>query len=148
MSITIHFSPDEETEFREQAERRGLEVGEYVKLLARDGRTRAGKQQNNPNGTVSPDGRDYGPAAGNVDPTGRVYDPAAAIALLEELMQGDEDEQRETMAFLRKALDEDRPGQRSIFGKGVNPYPADYVPSDEAPKWLKSYGEDDAQAEA
>lgn len=34
---------------------------------------------------------------------------------LEVLLEGDEEEQRETFAFLRKALDEDRPCYRRIF---------------------------------
>jgi hypothetical protein len=55
------------------------------------------------------------------------YDPAAAIAALDSFDEGDEEEQRETLNTLIEALDRDRPGQRRIFGKGINPVP----PSDE-----------------
>ena len=124
--ITIAFSPEEEAEFREQAGRRGMDIGEYVKLLARGGGTRQ-----NPNGYASPDGYDYGPAAGNLDPTGHRYDPAAAREFLRALSETDaygaEEEQQETFDWLQKAVDEDRPGQRSIFGKGVNPYLPDII---------------------
>ena len=36
-------------------------------------------------------------------------------------MEQDEEEHRETLRVLRKALDEDRPGQRRVFGEGTNP---------------------------
>lgn len=81
--------------------------------------------RDNPNGYVSSDGHNYGPAAGNLDPTGHRYDPAGARDLLRTLAEtdayGTEEEQRETFHWLQKAVDEDRPGQRSIFGKGINP---------------------------
>ena len=35
---------------------------------------------------------------------------------LDALEAGDVDEQRETLALLKKALDDDRPGQRRVFG--------------------------------
>ena len=57
----------------------------------------------------------------------RPYDPAAAfaaLAALDSFDEGDEQEQRETLDTLIEALDRDRPGQRSIFGQGVNPMPS------------------------
>ncbi len=42
-------------------------------------------------------------------------DAAALSRLLEEWMQGDEAEQRETFEFLRQALDEDRPAGYKFF---------------------------------
>jgi len=36
-------------------------------------------------------------------------------------MEQDEDEHRETLRFLRHALDEDRPAQRRVFGAGNDP---------------------------
>lgn len=53
----------------------------------------------------------------------RAYDPAAFIALLDSFDEGDPDEQRETLDYLKAALDRDCPGQRSIFGEGINPMP-------------------------
>ena len=53
------------------------------------------------------------------------YDKAAAIALLDSFATSDEygtaEEQRETFAYPERIVDEDRPGQRSVFGKGYNP---------------------------
>ena len=42
-------------------------------------------------------------------------DPAALTKLLDEWMQGDETEQRETFEYLRQALDEDRPDGYKLF---------------------------------
>jgi hypothetical protein len=38
-----------------------------------------------------------------------------ALRALEILLEGNEEEQRETFAFLRRALDEDRPSYRKVF---------------------------------
>lgn len=45
---------------------------------------------------------------------------AATIAALDAFMEQDEDEHRETLRVLRQSLDEDRPGQRRVFGEGRN----------------------------
>ena len=37
------------------------------------------------------------------------------LRALDALLEGDEEEQRETFAFLKKALDEDRPSYRNLF---------------------------------
>jgi hypothetical protein len=42
-------------------------------------------------------------------------DPAVLARLLEEWMQGDEAEQRETFEFLRQSLDEGRPAGYKLF---------------------------------
>lgn len=42
-------------------------------------------------------------------------DAAALARLLDEWMQGDETEQRETFAVLRRSLDEDRPEGYKLF---------------------------------
>lgn len=41
--------------------------------------------------------------------------PSALAALLDEWMQGDEAEQRETFELLRRSLDEDRPDGYKLF---------------------------------
>ena len=46
---------------------------------------------------------------------------AATLAALDSFMEQDEKEHRETLRVLRVALDEDRPGQRRVFGEGANP---------------------------
>jgi len=53
----------------------------------------------------------------------RPYNQAALIAALDSFDEGDAEEQRETLAYLKMAIDRDRPGQRSIFGEGINPMP-------------------------
>ncbi len=52
-----------------------------------------------------------------------VYDPAALVAVLDSFNEGDAEEQRQTLEYLQTAIDRDRPGQRRIFGEGVNPMP-------------------------
>ena len=37
------------------------------------------------------------------------------LQALDTLLEGDEEEQRETFAYLKKALDEDRPSSRKLF---------------------------------
>ena len=37
------------------------------------------------------------------------------LRALDALLEGDEEEQRETFAFLKKALNEDRPSSRRLF---------------------------------
>jgi len=46
---------------------------------------------------------------------------AATLAALDLFMEQDEAEHRETLLVLRRALAEDRPGQRQVFGEGANP---------------------------
>lgn len=46
---------------------------------------------------------------------------AAWDALLDSFSDGEEEDHRETVAVLAKALNEDRPGQRRVFGTGTNP---------------------------
>ena len=43
-----------------------------------------------------------------------------AITLLKSWWYGDEDEQRETLAFLKRVLDEDRLSYRKLFDGGYN----------------------------
>ena len=53
--------------------------------------------------------------------TPRAYAPEATLALLASVDEGDADEPRETLDYLKVAVDRDRPGQRGIFGEGINP---------------------------
>ncbi len=45
---------------------------------------------------------------------------AATLAALDSFMEQDETEHRETLRVLRQSLDEDRPGQRRVFGEESN----------------------------
>ena len=40
---------------------------------------------------------------------------AAAIKVLDSFLEGDEEEQRETLKVLKKAMNDDRPGGRKLF---------------------------------
>ena len=42
---------------------------------------------------------------------------AATLAALDSFMEQEEEEHRETLLVLRRALAEDRPGQRQVFGE-------------------------------
>jgi hypothetical protein len=42
-------------------------------------------------------------------------------AMLDSFAEGDAEDQHETLTILERAIDEDRPGQRRIFGEGYNP---------------------------
>lgn len=46
---------------------------------------------------------------------------AATLAALDSFMEQDEEEHRDTLRVLRQALDEDRTGQRRVFGIGDTP---------------------------
>lgn len=94
MAIVIQLEPEKEARIRARAAAYGQEVGDYLVSVA--------ERQD--------------------------YDPTAAIALLDAFAHSDdygtEQEQRETLEYLERVVDLDRPGQRSIFGVGFNP-PAD-----------------------
>ena len=47
--------------------------------------------------------------------TGKKKEITAKIRRLRSLLDNDEKEQRETFAYLKKALDEDRPSNRRLF---------------------------------
>jgi hypothetical protein len=51
----------------------------------------------------------------NTDAVSRPKARAETVGLLRTLLQGDEQEQRETFSFLKQALDEDRPASRKLF---------------------------------
>jgi|GEM_PF-6466028 hypothetical protein len=58
---------------------------------------------------------------GNVDPNGQVYHVADALAALEALRNATSPVPDEQWAAFEREVDRARPGQRSIFGQGVNP---------------------------
>lgn len=55
------------------------------------------------------------PRVGAQEHTGWEQRVQATIDLLQSWQEGDEQEQRETWEYLKKALDEDRPSQRKLF---------------------------------
>lgn len=96
MTITIDLPPDMAARLSTEADRQGKDVPEVVRGLVEQRFT----------------GRPV-----------RAYDPAALTALLDSFDEGDPEEQRTTLEYLKAAIDRDRPGQRSIFGEGMNPMP-------------------------
>jgi len=53
--------------------------------------------------------------------------------MIDSFREGDPEEQRACFEQLKKDLDEDRPGQRSVFGTGFNPpLPQNLAGEDEA----------------
>ncbi len=96
MTITIDVPPDMAARLSTEADRQGKDVPEVVRGLVEQ--RFAGRPV-------------------------RTYDPVAFIAALDSFEAGDEKEQRETLEYLKMAIDRDRPGQRSIFGEGINPDP-------------------------
>lgn len=101
MTITIDVPPDMAARLSTEADRQGKDVPEVVRGLL---------EQRSASRPV------------------RAYNPVAFIAALDSFDEGDPDEQRKTLEYLKVAIDRDRPGQRSIFGEGINPMP----PTDES----------------
>ena len=103
MTIVLNLPPDKEAELQARAAAMGQGVDEYVLAVALPEAASVAGQK-------------------SVPPP---YDPAAAIALLDAFATSDKygtaEDQRETLAYLERVVDEDRPGQRSAFGKGYNP---------------------------
>lgn len=106
MSITIDVAPDVEQRIQIEAAQQGQDA---TVLLRRVMEERFGA----PRPQAKPD----------------FFSPesiAAWEAMIDSFSEGDEREQRETLEWLRTHLDEDRPGQRRVFGPGYNPpLPAD-----------------------
>ncbi len=57
----------------------------------------------------------------DLPPPGVSAHNARLIALLDSFDTGDTDQQRHDLAEFEAGLDAARPGQRSIFGEGINP---------------------------
>lgn len=95
MTIMITLPPTEEARLQEEAAAQGQDMDAYAHALLAERL------------------RSTGPQA--------AYDPGAALALLDSFLEQDEAEHKETLAVLRHAIDGDRPGQRSVFGQGINP---------------------------
>lgn len=93
MTVTINLSPAEEARLQQESAMRGQSVDTVAQEML-SARLQA-------EGMSAP------------------YDPAAAIAVLDSFMEQDEAEHKDTMAILRRALDEDRPGQRRLFGAAM-----------------------------
>jgi hypothetical protein len=51
----------------------------------------------------------------NAEPTGEQASIQALVHSLRALLDGDEQEQRETFEYLKQALEEDRPSNRRLF---------------------------------
>jgi hypothetical protein len=59
--------------------------------------------------------QDWNPTVSGHSRAKQIQKNQAAIELLRSWRQGDEQEQRETLAYLKRALDEDRLSDRKLF---------------------------------
>ena len=57
----------------------------------------------------------------DISPEERARRNAALIKVLDSFLEGDEQEQRETLAVLTKAMNDDRPASRKLFPDDVTP---------------------------
>ena len=93
MTITIELPSDVAASLMRRAAQQGQDVAGYVRQMAEREAT-------------------------------AVWDaPALAAwdALLDSFDAGEAEDHRETISALAKALNDDRPGQRRVFGEGINP---------------------------
>ena len=101
MTITLTIPQDKEAELKAKAAAHGQDVADCVLSIA------------------------LPETPQHISVVPQPYNAAAAIALLDAFATSDKygtaEEQRETFAYLERVVDEDRPGQRSAFGKGYNP---------------------------
>lgn len=105
MAVTLNLTPELEKQLVQEAQENGIPLSDYVQSLMQK--------------TLKSRGVSAHPARPK-------YDREAMLALLDEFennheMYGTAQEQHETLAYLKIAIDADRPGQRSIFGEGRNP---------------------------
>lgn len=107
MTLTLHLPPDTEEALAEAAEQQGTTPEQAAEQALRERFTPKSK-----------------PLPQWATPLTRPpYDPAKALATLDSFDDGDAEEQRETLSVLMESIDRDRPGQRRIFGEGINPMP-------------------------
>lgn len=95
MTIIIQLPPEVEAQAAAQARAQGMELAQYLPTLI---------EQSLP-----------------MQAQARAAHNAATSALLDSFMEGDPQEHRETLEYLQQAMDEDRPGQRRLWGTGFNP---------------------------
>lgn len=108
MSITIDVAPDVERRIHLEAAQQGQDVPALVRGVLEERFGAPAPRQGGKPDFFSPESI------------------AAWEAMIDSFSEGDEQEQRETLEWLQQHLDEDRPGQRRVFGPGYNPpLPAD-----------------------
>lgn len=105
-SLKIDLTPEQEARLATKARRNGVGVDDYLHRLV--------------------EGEAFGDGAGIQAPAPRAkYDREALLTLLDDLENTDKygtaEEQRETLEYLKQAIDANRPGQRRVFGPGNNP---------------------------
>lgn len=120
MNVTIDLPPEVADRLARKATGGGQDLAGYVRHLAvRDAGAADGQALAEWDALI--DSFAEGEADDHPD---RPYNVAGLVAALKAFDADDEQEQRETLGCLRTALDRDRPGQRRVFGEGVNPMPA------------------------
>lgn len=116
MTITIEITSTREKHLRRQAQRDGLTFDQYMKRVLE----KIADEEVFGEAFSTPAKRHLAAKRPR-----RSYNPAGLLAALESFEQGDAEEQRQTLKYLETAIDRDRPGQRRIFGTGLNPMPTD-----------------------
>lgn len=104
MTIKLDLTAAQQSTFLRQARQKGQAITEYVSDLLDE-------------------------TAANSDKAQSLASPRpnrqAALALLHDLAEtdiyGTAEQQRAGLEYIKRAIDSDRPGQRSIFGAGKNP---------------------------
>lgn len=104
MSITIDVAPEVEQRIHREAAQQGQDAPTLVRDILEE---RFGATAPQPTGG-KPDF--FSPEA-----------IAAWKAMIDSFSEGDPEEQRASFEQLKRDLDEDRSGQRSVFGTGFNP---------------------------
>jgi len=106
MTVKLDLTPEQEAQIFRRAQQSGLTLDGYLQTLL--------PQTSTPHHTTEP-----------VPAARPQYDREAMLALLDDLINTDKygtaEEQQETLTSLKKAIDDDRPSQRRVFGKGYNP---------------------------
>lgn len=127
MIITIDITPNSETALRRQAERNGLTLNLYMRRVVEQLADEENAADEAPTNATNSAPKTDMPRKRHLltKRPRRPYNPAGLVAALESFEQGDAEEQRQTLKYLETALDRDRPGQRRIFGPGINPMPTD-----------------------
>lgn len=103
MSITIDVAPDVEQRIQKEAAKQGQDVHALVRQVVEERfGTSPTPKTRIANGWTEEQLADWN-------------------AMLDSFSEGEPEEQRASFEQLKRDLEEDRPGQRSVFGTGFNP---------------------------
>jgi hypothetical protein len=122
VSITLELTPEEESLLREAAASEGKDVATLVRQRVFG---TAANVAPRPLTDEEITERRRRAVDGHVDPDGSVYRIDEIPYMLDTLPHTVEPVSDEQWEAFKRGIDEARPGQRSIFGEGINPYQDD-----------------------